>query len=173
MLVGWDAMRRTAAPRESLPRLLAPMLLECGLPPAGDRDRWALELKWDGMRAQLRVAGDGSWCLRSRPGRDCPPEFPDPPARAEALHRGDVLLDGELVCLDADGRPDFHRLRRRLSASNADAASALAARHPTTLIVFDLLHLDGRAVRALSYHRRRELLERTLPDSGRCWRIPA
>jgi hypothetical protein len=52
-------------------------------------------------------------------------------------------------------------------------ASLLAAQHPATLIVFDVLHLDGRAVRALSYHRRRELLEHTLPDSGRSWRIPA
>lgn len=73
------------------------------------------------------------------------------------------MLDGELVCLNADGRPDFHRLRRRLSAPDAQAASCLAAGDPARLIVFDVLHLDGRAVRALPYHRRRELLERTLP----------
>jgi bifunctional non-homologous end joining protein LigD len=36
-----------------------------------------------------------------------------------------------------------------------------------------VLHLDGRAVRVLPYHARRELLERTLPDGGRCWRVPA
>jgi bifunctional non-homologous end joining protein LigD len=149
------------------------MLLRPGLPPAGARDQWALELKWDGMRAQFRVARDGSWCLRSRPGRNCSDQFPELEPGAAALHGQDVLLDGELVCLDADGHPDFHRLRRRLSASNADAVSALAARHPATLIAFDVLHLDGRTVRALPYHRRRELLERTLPDSGRCWRIPA
>jgi bifunctional non-homologous end joining protein LigD len=149
------------------------MLLRPGLPPADARDQWVLELKWDGMRAQFRVASDGSWCLRSRPGRNCSVQFPELEPVAAALHGQDLLLDGELVCLDADGRPDFHRLRRRLSASNADAASALAARHPAMLIAFDVLHLDGRAVRTLPYHRRRELLERTLPDSGRCWRIPA
>src|SRR3954465_5073496 len=118
MLVGWDAMRRTAAPRESLPRLLAPMLLECGLPPAGARDQWALELKWDGMRAQLRVARDGSWCLRSRPGRKCSEQFPELATVAIAHEGHEVLLDGELVCLGPDGCPDFHRLRRRLSASD-------------------------------------------------------
>jgi bifunctional non-homologous end joining protein LigD len=69
--------------------------------------------------------------------------------------------------------PDFHRLRRRLSASDARAASSLAAQHPATLVVFDVLHLDGRAVRALRYQRRRELLERTLPDGGRSRQIPA
>jgi bifunctional non-homologous end joining protein LigD len=149
------------------------MLLRPGLPPAGVRDQWALELKWDGMRAQFRVARDGSWCLRSRPGRSCSDQFPELATVAIALDGHEVLLDGELVCLGADGRPDFHRLRRRLSASNAHAASLLAAQHPATLVVFDVLHLDGRAVRALPYHRRRELLERTVPDGGRSWQIPA
>ena len=149
------------------------MLLRPGLPPAGARDQWALELKWDGMRAQFRVARDGSWCLRSRPGRNCSDQFPELAAVAIALDGHEALLDGELVCLGADGCPDFHRLRRRLSASDARAASLLAAQHPATLIVFDVLHLDGRAVRALPYHARRELLERTLPDGGRSWRLPA
>jgi bifunctional non-homologous end joining protein LigD len=149
------------------------MLLRPGLPPAGARDRWALELKWDGMRAQVRVARDGSWCLRSRPGRKCSDQFPELAAVAVALDGREALFDGELVCLGADGCPDFHRLRRRLSASDARAASLLAAQHPATLIVFDVLHLDGRAVRVLPYHARRELLERTLPDDGRSWRLPA
>jgi bifunctional non-homologous end joining protein LigD len=149
------------------------MLLRPGLPPAGARDQWALELKWDGMRAQFRVARDGNWCLRSRPGRNCSDRFPELAAVAIALDGHEVMLDGELVCLGADGCPDFHCLRRRLSASDARAASLLAAQHPATLIVFDVLHLDGRAVRALPYHRRRELLERTLPDGGPACRIPA
>ena len=165
-------MPRTA-PAEPLPDRLPPMLLRPGLPPAGAQDQWALELKWDGMRAQFRLARDGSWCLRSRPGRNCSDQFPELAPLADALHGRELLLDGELVCLGADGRPDFHRLRRRLTASSRRAASLLAARDPATLIVFDLLHLDGRAVRALPYRCRRELLERTLPATGRCWRIPA
>jgi bifunctional non-homologous end joining protein LigD len=143
-----------------------------GLPPAGARDQWALELKWDGMRGQFRVAGDGSWCLRSRPGRNCSDQFPELAPVADALRGQEVLLDGKLVCLDADGRPAFHPLRRRLSAANPHAAAARASRHPATLIVFDVLHLDGRAVRTLPYHRRRELLERILPAIGGCWRVP-
>jgi bifunctional non-homologous end joining protein LigD len=149
------------------------MLLRPGLPPASAQDQWALELKWDGMRAQFRVARDGIWCLRSRPGRDCSDQFPGLAPVADALHDHDVLLDAELVCLDADGRPDFHSLRRRLATSDARAAIEVTAGGPATLVVFDVLHLDGRAVRALPYHHRRECLERTLPATGRCWRIPA
>src|SRR4051795_12393736 len=155
-------MPRTAPP-EPLPDRLAPMLLRPGLPAPDARDQWALELKWDGMRAQFRVARDGSWCLRSRPGRTCSEQFPELAAVAIALDGHDVLLDGELVCLGADGRPDFHRLRRRLSATDERSAARLAAEHPATLIIFDLLHLDGRTTRALPYARRRALLGQELP----------
>jgi bifunctional non-homologous end joining protein LigD len=106
------------------------MLLRPGLPHANAQHQWALELKWDGMRAQFRVARDGRWCLRSRPGRNRSDQFPEMAPVADALHGHDVLLDGELVCLDAGGRPDFHRLRRRLSASGARAATLLAAHGP-------------------------------------------
>src|SRR3954464_3814859 len=165
-------MPRTAPP-EPLPDPLAPTPLRPGLPAPDARDQWALELKWDGMRAQLRVARDGSWCLRSRPGRECSDQFPELAAVAIAHEGHEVLLDGELVCLGPDGRPDFHRLRRRLSASDAHAATLLAAQDPATLVVFDILHLDAPAVRPLPYPRRRELLERTMPAAGRSWRIPA
>jgi bifunctional non-homologous end joining protein LigD len=54
--------------------------------------------------------------------------------RAQPLAAGlagrDVLLDGELVCLDANGHPDFQRLRRRLSATGADSAANLSAATP-------------------------------------------
>jgi len=82
-----------------------------------------------------------------RPGRDCSDQFPELASFAAALGRRDVLVDGELVCLDGDGRPDFHRLRRRLSAGDPTAAARLCSDHPAMLMVFDLLHLDGQATR--------------------------
>jgi bifunctional non-homologous end joining protein LigD len=74
------------------------------------------------------------------------------------------------VCLDAQGRPSFERLRRRLRTTG-DAVRAGVPRSPATLTVFDVLHLDGRAVRTLPYARRRELLEEVLRD-GQAWRVP-
>ena len=85
----------------------------------------------------------------------------------------EVLVDGELVCFATNGRPDFHRLRRRLSASDARSAARLAVEHPATLIVFDLLHLDGHATRALPYAGRRALLDEVLPPAGSSWSAPA
>src|SRR3954452_10735061 len=91
---------RTVAPQEALPRIVPPMLLRPGLPPAHSAD-WALEVKRDGMRAQLRVERDGGSCLRSRPGRDRSEQFPELEHLVSDLAGRDVLLDGELVCLKA------------------------------------------------------------------------
>jgi ATP-dependent DNA ligase len=43
--------------------------------------------------------------VRSRPGRDCTHEFPELAAIAGALARASVILDGELVCFGAGGKP--------------------------------------------------------------------
>ena len=71
------------------------------------------------------------------------------------------------------GGPDFQRLRRRLSATNAQAAARLAVTLPATRIVFDVLHLDDRALCALPYAERRNLLQRELPSAGATWRVPS
>jgi len=63
----------------------------------------------------------------------------------------DVQLDGELVALDRDGRPDFHRLSARMLHGRPGIA--------VTLFVFDVLAVEGVPVTALPYSERRALLE--------------
>src|SRR5437763_1789406 len=111
------------------------MLLTSGAVPEGDG--WALEVKWDGCRAQLRYDGR-SVSLRTRNGRECSEDFPELAAIAGPLRKRRVTLDGELVCLRGDGRPDFARLRHRLTGSANH-------RRPATLQVFDVVHLDGHS----------------------------
>ena len=64
-----------------------------------------------------------------------------------------VILDAELVRLDADGHPDFAAVAARLGGHRHAAADS-----GIVLQVFDLLHLDGRTTRTLPYRERRELL---------------
>jgi bifunctional non-homologous end joining protein LigD len=148
--------------REQQPTFIPPMLLTSG--PLRSGDAWTFELKWDGCRAQLRYDGR-SVSLRTRHGRECSADFPELAAIAGALGKRRVTLDGELVCLRNDGRPDFARLRHRLTGSTNH-------RHPTTLQVFDVLHLDGRSTRSRSYAERRVLLEELALD-GPASRTPA
>ena len=147
--------------REQQPVFVAPMLLKSGRVPSGEA--WALELKWDGCRAHLRYDGR-SVSLRTRNGRECSGDFPELAEIAGVLGEHRVTLDGELVCLRPDGRPDFSRLRRRLSGG--------LRRHPVMLQVFDILHLDGRSTRTHSYRARRALLVE-LELEGPAWRTPA
>jgi len=94
------------------PGFIDPMLLTSGTQlPSGNS--WLGQLKMDGARGQLRVIG-GLPSLRTRHGRRCDAEFPEIITAAAGLP--DVILDGEVVILDADGAPDFAALRTRLGA---------------------------------------------------------
>lgn len=147
---------------EQQPTFIPPMLLTSGALPSGDA--WTFEVKWDGCRAQLRYDGR-SVSLRTRNGRECAADFPELAEIAGVLGERRLTLDGELVCLRPDGRPDFGRLRHRLTGS-------ATGRRPAMLQAFDLLHLDGKSTRVLPYPERRSLLEELALD-GPAWRTPA
>ena len=84
-----------------MPLFIAPMLLG-STTTVPNTPEWALEVKWDGMRAQTRVDGRGV-TVRSRPGRDCTAQLPELNGLVDVLP-GPALLDGELVCFDQQGR---------------------------------------------------------------------
>jgi bifunctional non-homologous end joining protein LigD len=153
---------------ERLPGFIAPMLLTSTYEVPAD-DGWALEVKWDGIRAQLRFDGRRV-TLRSRPGRDCTAEFPELRALADVLDEP-VVLDGELVCFDREGLPDFERLRARLRARTAEAITTARGRAPATLMIFDVLHVAGSSPRGWPYRERRALLD-GLGLEGAAWRTP-
>lgn len=70
---------------------------------------WAYEVKWDGVRALVSVAG--AVRVRSRHGRDPHRRLPGAADLRRVGLPAVVVLDGELVCLDPDsGRPSFDRL---------------------------------------------------------------
>ncbi|AZZ49878.1 hypothetical protein C5E02_12040 [Rathayibacter rathayi] len=92
------------------PRRHRPMLATAGRRNDVDPEA-AIEMKWDGYRALVRVQGDTA-TLTSRNGNDLAAAFPDllgPLAEAA----GDAVLDGEIVALDSRERPDFSALQTR------------------------------------------------------------
>jgi bifunctional non-homologous end joining protein LigD len=138
---------------EELPRFIGPMLARTAPLPVAPDAPWVLEVKWDGVRAQIR-AERGQLTLRTRPGRDATSEFPELEPLAEALRAHRLILDAELVHLDANGHPDFGAVAARLGRRHRAPADPAIV-----LQVFDVLHLDGHPVRTLPYQQRRELLE--------------
>lgn len=140
-----------------LPTRLAPMLATPGqLPP--DDGEWAFEFKWDGMRSQIWIE-DGRSRAVSRNGKDITSSFPELHSFGESLAAHQVLFDGELIVLSADGKPSFARLQHRINATSAPRVQQVATFHPVSLVIFDILHLDGSSMLELDYDRRRALLE--------------
>ncbi|MBB3733823.1 ATP-dependent DNA ligase [Nonomuraea dietziae] len=78
-----------------------PMIAQAGAVPSGsDRDRWAVEMKWDGIRALLYVE-DGRMRIHSRNGADVTAAYPELQMLAGAVGGHDVVLDSEIVAFDA------------------------------------------------------------------------
>lgn len=151
---------------DRLPRSLVPMKATAGELPVGDG--WAYEVKWDGMRALAFVEG-GQLRLQSYNERDVTVGWPELTGLPGALPVDQVLLDGELIATDADGRPSFNRLQQRMHVANAAEAARRAAEVPVTYVVFDLLHVDGHHLLGLPLLDRRRLLDE-LVDPAPSWR---
>ncbi len=131
---------------------LAPMLTTHGSVAKLTASQWAFEAKWDGYRL-LVDADHGKVRLRSRSGRDLTGEFPQLRSLADDLTDHHVVLDGEVVALDASGVPSFSEMQNRARATRIEFRA------------FDLLYLDGRSLLRAKYRDRRKLLE-TLASTG-------
>jgi bifunctional non-homologous end joining protein LigD len=122
-----------------------------------DDHGWAYELKWDGIRALAHV-GESRVRLVSRLGRDMTPAYPELSGLVPAGEWSRAVLDGEIVALDAAGRPSFEALQQRMHVGSPDKAARLAAAVPVTFLAFDLLWLDGQSLLEAPYAERRSAL---------------
>jgi bifunctional non-homologous end joining protein LigD len=147
---------------DGIPDAVAPILAVEGELPTGG---WAYEYKWDGYRCCLRVAADGATRLTSRNGNDLTANYPElAGAPGAALDGRAAVLDGEIVALDAAGRPDFGLLQRRHQRHPSERLLALA---PVAFFAFDLLLLDGARLLTEPYERRRAALDELGADAER------
>src|SRR3954451_17777693 len=101
---------------DRLPAFIAPQLCtSVDRPPSGNA--WVHEIKFDGYRIQMRVAG-GQATLKTRKGLDWTRKFPAIARAAASLP--DCILDGEIVALDYRGSPYFAGLHERMYEENTD-----------------------------------------------------
>jgi bifunctional non-homologous end joining protein LigD len=155
---------------EPMPTELRPMLARSGPLPARE-EQFGFEVKWDGIRTIL-FSDHGHVELRGRNGSDFTPRYPEVRELARALGSRRIVLDGEVVALDEQGRPSFERLQSRMHLGSDSAVRRRMRDIPATYVIFDLLYLDGHTTMGLSYEERRQLLER-LDLEGPAWRTPA
>jgi len=119
------------------------LLRSSSLPDGGS---WIREIKFDGYRA-IAFKNAGKVQLRSRNDNDMAVRYPAI-ARALAKMPDDTVIDGEIVALDADGRPSFNLLQNYGNSTG-----------PLVYFIFDVLMLAGQDLRKEKLETRRGLLE--------------
>jgi len=109
-------------------------------------------VKWDGYRAQ-GVKNGAAVSLASRNLKNLTGQFPSIVQAIARLRANAVLLDGEVVALDADGRPSFQALHH----ASLEGLSLV-------YYAFDLLHVNGRDLTRTPLEERRAALREVIGD---------
>ncbi len=159
-----------AAVAKPMPDRIEPMLATLASKAFSDPD-WLYEIKWDGYRVQA-VVRDGKVKLWTRSLKDGETYFPKlltPPIWIDAK---EAIVDGEVVAVGEDGRPDFSLLQERISQRRAGSgrsggADPIAPVGALVYQVFDLLYLDGRSLLAVALEDRKRLLRSVLRETSR------
>jgi bifunctional non-homologous end joining protein LigD len=144
-----------------------PMLATPGPMPAGPG--WGYELKWDGVRGIVYL-DRGQLRLMSRNDRDVVASYPEVRELADVFPHSRLILDGEIVALGRDGAPSFPLLQQRMHVANP--SSALLARVPIRLYLFDVVYQTNRSLLQQPYQRRREELDRLGMDRADVAQVP-
>ncbi|MDB6154556.1 MAG: ATP-dependent ligase [Chthoniobacteraceae bacterium] len=140
--------------RPSKPKFVEPMTatLVNEVPSHGE---WIYEIKLDGYRAlALKVGRDVH--LMSRNAKDFARRFPDIVEAIAGLPVNSAILDGEIVAMDAKGRPSFQLLQ---------ASQTSGEEPPMAFYLFDLLSCDGIDLTGKPLHQRRSQLELIVKDA--------
>jgi bifunctional non-homologous end joining protein LigD len=152
-----------SGPAEVLPTGLNPMLAETDVTPRSNPE-WLYEPKLDGYRV-IAFVRDTSVHLQSRRGIDLTAVFPEITADLALQANGQMVLDGEIVALDTNGRPSFNALQNRVQLKTAGDIATAQRESPAVLVCFDLLHFGGVNLRGAPYVDRRRYLSQCLLPS--------
>ncbi|MCQ4041199.1 ATP-dependent DNA ligase [Streptantibioticus rubrisoli] len=131
----------------------------------------AIEEKLDGIRIQVHRSGE-TVRIYTRTLDEITARLPEVVAAVRQLAADRLVLDGEVIALDAGGRPrPFQETAGRVG-SRLDVVGARAAL-PLSPVFFDLLSVNGRDLLALPTADRHAELARLVPEPLRVRRLVA
>ena len=131
----------------------------------------AVEWKLDGARVQVHRSGTEVGVF-TRSLDDITGRVPEVVEAALALPVESVVLDGEVIALRPDGRPQPFQVTASRVGSRGDPA-VLRAVVPLSVFLFDVLHLDGEDLLDRPGEERAAALARTVPEALRAPRVIA
>lgn len=119
-----------------------------------DCARWQVELKWDGIRAQI-IRRQQQLFIWSRGEDLITHQFPEVEPVFSSLPDG-LVLDGEILCWQDDRPMNFNCLQKRLGRKRV--TQKVMQESPAHFIAYDLLEYQGEDIRDKPLSHRRELL---------------
>jgi bifunctional non-homologous end joining protein LigD len=143
-----------------MPTAIHPMLATSVEKPFDDPD-WLFEIKWDGYRA-IAFVENGKLRLVSRSQNDLTAQFAELHDLPRFIKAKTAILDGEVVALDAEGRPSFSLMQQRTGIRRGGRRVAGRADVPVLYYAFDLLYADGFDLRRVSLEQRKQALEQLI-----------
>jgi len=132
------------------PDRITPMLATLVRQPFTDPE-FLYEVKFDGFRIIAHL-DKGKVTLRSRKGENYTRNYPPVVAALQRL-KIDAIIDGELVAVDHEGKPNFDELQRWDGSL------------PLVYYVFDIVWLKGKDLTELPLEERKEQLRKIIPDN--------
>jgi bifunctional non-homologous end joining protein LigD len=119
-----------------------------------DDGEWLYEIKLDGYRA-LGLKHGRDTRLVSRRNKSLSADFPGVTEALATINAGTATLDGEIVALDANGKPSFQLLQNRKSGGGA-----------VVFYAYDLLNLEGEDWRGRPLEERKAKLATVVAGSA-------
>lgn len=147
------------------PTEYAPMLASLADQPFS-RAGWIYEPKVDGIRVIALVNGKKVKLL-SRRGIDITAQYPTLVRELSAYGNRKLVLDGEIVALDANGRPSFQELQQRSGLSRDADIKIADQKRPAYFYVFDMVYADGKSLESVMLVDRKAALKQTIAASER------
>lgn len=128
-----------------------------------DDPRWLFEVKWDGYRSLCYVEGENIRFL-SRNHLDLGKKFPDLVTARPEITAQTAVIDGEILALNQEGKPDFQLLQ---NAAGFRPGPRRPEKPVLIFYAFDLLYCNGRDLTNQPLLHRKEVLAQLINGQGR------
>ena len=141
---------------------VSPMLLYETQP--FDDENYIYELKLDGIRC-LAYIDNKSVVLQNKRHKDVTSIYPELSQMNKCVKKR-VILDGELVVLNKDGKPDFYALQRRSLMADSFKISLAAKSNPVQFVAYDIIYHNGKDLTDKPLMERKAILSKAVREGN-------
>ena len=129
-----------------------------------DDENYIYELKLDGIRC-LAYIDNKSVVLHNKRHKDVTSIYPEL-SRMNRCVKERVILDGELVVLNKEGKPDFYAIQRRSLMTDTFKIGLAAKSNPVQFVAYDIIYNDGDDLTDKPLMERKAILSKVVKEGN-------